>query len=239
MSRRIHEKLGTAGLIISMIALVAALGGGAYAASGGLTGKQKKEVEKIAKKVAKPGPAGTPGATGSQGAAGPAGPAGAAGKDGVDGANGAPGTPGKPGETGFTSVLPSGKTETGVWTLAISPTTAFFEARIPISFPIPLKESSENAFYFSAAEVEAEEFGTSGCSWKKEVANVKPASTVPGTLCVFGSEEQNSSFVVFHTPGEEFGFGYGPSGTVPTFRHPETVNPTSSSANGVWAVTAP
>ncbi|MBA3867401.1 MAG: hypothetical protein H0X42_13840 [Solirubrobacterales bacterium] len=47
---RIHQKLGTAGFIISIVALVAALGGGAYAASGGLSGKQKKEVEKIAKK---------------------------------------------------------------------------------------------------------------------------------------------------------------------------------------------
>ena len=53
MLTRIHRKLGTAGFVISIVALVAALGGGAYAASGGLTGKQKKEVEKIAKKYAK------------------------------------------------------------------------------------------------------------------------------------------------------------------------------------------
>ena len=33
MFDRIHQKLGTAGFVISIVALVAALGGGAYAAS--------------------------------------------------------------------------------------------------------------------------------------------------------------------------------------------------------------
>jgi hypothetical protein len=242
-SRRIHEKLGTAGLIISIVALFAALGGGAYAASGGLTGKQKKEVEKIAKKVAKPGPAGAPGANGAQGAAGPVGSAGKDGANGTNGSNGAPGTPGKPGESGFTSVLPSGKTETGAWSLAISPTNQFFEFRVSISFPIPLKEGSEKVFYFTHAKVEAQEFGSSGCKWKRETPNVKPESTVAGTLCVFASEEEEVNFSSFHTPGEEFGFGYGPSGSVPSFIHPEPANPltetTNSTANGVWAVTAP
>jgi hypothetical protein len=78
--RSIHEKLGTAGFIISIIALVAALGGSAFAAKGALTHKQKKEVRKIAKKEAKreaqteakkyagkPGPAGAKGDTGAKG----------------------------------------------------------------------------------------------------------------------------------------------------------------------------
>jgi hypothetical protein len=88
MLNRIHQKLGTAGFIISIVALVAALGGGAYAASGGLSGKQKKEVEKIAKKVATPGPAGATGATGPAGAPGAKGDAGAAGANGTNGTNG-------------------------------------------------------------------------------------------------------------------------------------------------------
>jgi hypothetical protein len=86
MISRIHQKLGTAGFIISIVALVAALGGGAYAASGGLTGKQKKEVEKIAKKYA--GKPGKNGAAGSVGATGPMGPAGTKGENGAPGANG-------------------------------------------------------------------------------------------------------------------------------------------------------
>jgi hypothetical protein len=95
MLSRIHHKLGTAGFIISIVALVAALGGGAYAASGGLSGKQKKEVEKIAKKFAgKPGKNGT---NGTNGANGPTGPAGAKGDAGAAGTNGTSGTNGTDG----------------------------------------------------------------------------------------------------------------------------------------------
>jgi hypothetical protein len=93
---RVHQKLGTAGFVISIVALVAALCGGAYAAGGGLTGKQKKEVTKIAKKYAgKPGAAGAPGAPGANGTNGAAGETGAAGTNGTNGTNGSPGAAGK------------------------------------------------------------------------------------------------------------------------------------------------
>jgi hypothetical protein len=109
MFNRIHQKLGTAGFIISIVALVAALGGGAYAASGGLNGKQRKEVQKIAQQEAKKvggaststagpagpqgsaGPAGAKGDKGDAGGAGPAGPTGPAGATGATGAAGAAG----------------------------------------------------------------------------------------------------------------------------------------------------
>lgn len=84
-----HERLGTAGFALAVIALVIALAGGAYAASGGLTSKQKKEVTKIAKKYAgkdgAPGAAGAPGANGSNGKDGAPGAPGADGQDGADG----------------------------------------------------------------------------------------------------------------------------------------------------------
>ncbi len=90
--RAIREPFGTAGLVIACVALIAALTGGAYAASGALTAKQKKEVKKIAKQYAgKPGaagPAGPAGAAGAKGDKGDAGSAGAAGKDGTNGTNG-------------------------------------------------------------------------------------------------------------------------------------------------------
>jgi hypothetical protein len=103
MVSRIHQKLGTAGFIIAIVALVAAMGGGAYAAKGALTGKQKKEVQKIAKKEAKKeakkfakagpagatGPAGPAGSKGGDGAQGPTGPQGAKGDKGDPGVNGA------------------------------------------------------------------------------------------------------------------------------------------------------
>ncbi len=87
----IREPFGTAGLIVAMIALVAALGGTAFAAAK-LNSTQKKEVEKIAKKVSKPGPAG---ATGPAGAPGAKGDAGAPGSNGTNGTNGSPGADGK------------------------------------------------------------------------------------------------------------------------------------------------
>jgi hypothetical protein len=56
MISRIHSKLGTAGLVVALVALVVALTGVAFAASG-LNSKQKKEVKKIAKQFAgKQGP---------------------------------------------------------------------------------------------------------------------------------------------------------------------------------------
>lgn len=101
MISRIHQKLGTAGFVIAIVALVAALCGGAYAAGGGLTGKQKKQVKKIAKteakKFAKAGAAGPAGPAGPQG---PAGPAGAKGDKGEKGATGEQGEKGEKGDTG-------------------------------------------------------------------------------------------------------------------------------------------
>jgi Collagen triple helix repeat (20 copies) len=106
-----HRQLGTAGFVISIVALIAALGGAAYAASGGFTAKQKKEIRNIAKSVAKTGPqgpAGTPGSQGPQGAQGVAGARGeqglqgekgADGTNGIDGANGTNGTDGTDGES--------------------------------------------------------------------------------------------------------------------------------------------
>jgi len=83
MYRRFHDRFGTAGVVLGVIALILALGGTALAAKGALTGKQKKEVEKIAKKYA--GKPGAPGANGKDGTNG------TNGKDGTNGTNGADG----------------------------------------------------------------------------------------------------------------------------------------------------
>jgi len=93
MLTKLREPFGKAGLTVAIIALIAALGGGAYAASGGLTGKQKKEVTKIAQTEAKK-------FAGKQGPEGKQGPAGAAGSTGANGDAGAPGTPGGAGGPG-------------------------------------------------------------------------------------------------------------------------------------------
>jgi hypothetical protein len=108
MLQRFRQRFGTAGLVVAILALVAALGGTALAASGALTGKQKKEVKKIAKKFA--GKPGAPGAAGPAGPQGPAGPAGAAGKDGAAGPEGPEGPEGAKGATGPTGVGSKGAT---------------------------------------------------------------------------------------------------------------------------------
>lgn len=95
MISRIHRQLGTAGFAIAIVALIAALGGGAYAASGGFSAKQKKEIRNIAKGVAQPGAQGSAGTPGSQGLPGPQGPPGPRGEQGEKGEKG------DKGETGF------------------------------------------------------------------------------------------------------------------------------------------
>jgi hypothetical protein len=167
-----RNRFGIPGLI-SVIALVFAMLGGAYAASGALTGKQKKEVTKIAKKYA-----GKPGATGP---AGPQGPAGANGKDGANGTNGANGKSvavtevscgglggaeikqegagsgvevcngeeGSPWTLGGT--LPSEETLTGGWSFGNVPSSAYPPGGavegivVPISFPIPLADDLDGS----------------------------------------------------------------------------------------------
>ena len=78
--RAIREPFGTAGLVVAGIALIAALGGTAFAATK-LNSTQKKEVEKIAKRFA--GKNGKDGAVGPPGSAGPAGPKGDPGGSGA------------------------------------------------------------------------------------------------------------------------------------------------------------
>src|SRR3954470_8164517 len=147
MLHRIHDKLGTAGLIIAVVALVAALAGTAFAAVPGLNSKQKKEVKKIAAKVAKTGPQGP---QGSQGAQGSKGDAGAAGSNGTNGANGTNGEPGVCSPSNPQCVAPTGATFTGDWAFA----TAGHAAYVVISFPLRL--SSEPAWHWLGKQTYAE-----------------------------------------------------------------------------------
>jgi len=145
--RAIREPFGTAGLIVAMIALVAALGGTALAAAK-LNSTQKKEVEKIAKKFAgKPGSAGS---TGPAGGAGPAGLAGGTGKAGNNGKEGKEGKEGSPWTAGGT--LPSGRTLKGEWNadaVTVAPFTALHTA---VSYALPLS-AAPNLIYAGEASV--------------------------------------------------------------------------------------
>ncbi len=86
------------GMTLGVIAVLLALTGGAFAAGGALTAKQKKEVKAIAKAEAKKtqgaGPAGPQGPTGAAGSKGDKG------DQGIQGVQGAPGDQGDPGVAG-------------------------------------------------------------------------------------------------------------------------------------------
>ena len=135
----LRNRFGIPG-IISVIALVFAMAGGAFAA-GNL---KSNGSDATASAKGKQGPRGKTGKTGPAGPQGPAGPkgdtgatgatgsAGTAGVVGATGATGAAGKNGEDGETGFTETLPSGKTEMGSWS------TTGVEDFVGISFSIPL-----------------------------------------------------------------------------------------------------
>jgi Collagen triple helix repeat (20 copies) len=201
MFSKIHQKLGTAGFVISILALIVALGGAAYAALPGLNSKQKKEVKKIAKQLA--------GQDGAQGPQGNSGSAGAKGDQGTKGDTGAPGAPGLNGANGACSVgnnecvLPPGGTLTGVWAFKDQGTKHIVSISFPLRvIPHPTFALPENTQHCpgSAANPEAE----------------------PGYFCIYAEEEANTfldfgfepsfygAFVEFAAPNaEQSSYGKG------------------------------
>jgi hypothetical protein len=249
----LHRRTGTAGLVLAVVALVAALSGGAYAASGALTGKQKKEVEKIAKKFA-----GKPGAPGAAGTAGPTGPQGPAGTNGTSGTNGAGVTSnsvptgvaskcesrggseftsasgttfactGKEGKTGFASELPTGKTETGVWTTDSAVTGQGF-LLTSITFPYPVAAAEYPVHYVKFTEVEG---GTAPAACPGAAAEPEAEA---GNLCVYETGGFGATFVYETNPETELNeTGAGRMGVI--LRFASTAN--GASRFGTWALTA-
>lgn len=253
--RAIREPFGTAGLIVACVALIAAVGGTAYAAAK-LNSTQKKEVEKIAKKFAgKPGTPGATGATGATGAKGDKGDPGIAGtsvtntplakgnvncpEGGAEFKVGA-GTPTRAcnGTTGFTDTLPSNKTETGNWS-----TIGLFapvNGGVPfsaISYPIPLAAPSEKAVFLNQAETEASAVTpVQGCSLQLQSLAAKPVAPA-GTLCVFTRHEEFGSFKFIGEDGAHKGDSL--TGAF-LWLEPLEITPESAAIEfwGTWAVTA-
>jgi hypothetical protein len=286
--RSITEPFGKAGLLVAILALVLALVGGAYAA-GGLTKSQEKQVKKIAKKYA--GKPGAPGANGANGATGPQGPAGASGKNGSDGksvtvteiatgklaceerggvevkregaeegaevCNGREGSPWTAGGS-----LPSGQTETGVWSFGPTPHRTSQEApelkvetgapQIPISFPIPLAEPllelhgcppfNEPGEPCQFHIFEGEETPPNGCLWEP-APGLRKLAAEPGNLCVYVAQNNtgltpSGTLIIPEATEGEGGpsLGIGRAGALVAMLG----NPSEeSSAAGTWAVTAP
>ncbi len=206
----LRNRFGVPG-VISVVALVFAMLGGAYAAGGDTGGKATSSAK------AKKGPRGPKGPKGDTGAVGPQGPAGANGKDG---ANGKEGAIGKEGKTGFTATLPAGATETGAWGGTGNNEEGFLG---PLTFPIPLTAE------ITEAHVKGIKLGGAVPAECEDAAHAGTASAAnpeadPGYLCVyvgFDPQENNNNPSVVKaseafaagastTGGIVFGAGQGP-----------------------------
>ena len=213
MFSTLRNRFGIPG-VISVIALVFAMLGGAYAANQDGSGKGATA---SAKKGAK-GPRGPRGPKGATGAAGPAGPAGAPGAKGDAGANGAPGASGKDGVsvTGVPATVgecPSG----GVKYTSASGSTAVCNGEdgqtgftetlpsgqtmtgiwgmsqgvssagtryFPISFPIPLEEAPIPILVNANEESKPGCPGRGGGAFSQGYEPTIPEAE-PGRLCVY------------------------------------------------------
>ncbi len=244
--------------VLAVVALVFAMTGGAYAAKKYLITSTKqispsvlKQLQGKAGVVGVPGVAGVQGAQGSAGPAGPAGSAGAKGETGPAGAKGAigatgaagvkgtAGATGASGATGFTATLPSGKTETGTWAV---PNVAYEGSlgaeNIPVSFSIPLAETSEHVVVLTKQEtIESTTTPKEGCEY--EVANPAAMPVAPaGTLCVFTVFEEAGHATSVVTP---FAVGDRATGAFIRVASPEGFGEADELGqyllNGVWAVT--
>ncbi len=255
MFQRVSKHI-TPATILASVALVFAVTGGAFAASGSggnLPAKATAPAAHAATAKKKPGskgkagprgPAGPKGAAGATGATGPAGATGPGGPQGPAGANatngekgeqGVQGIRGKEGERGETGAsafepLPGERTETGLWAINTPSPSAY----VPISFSIPLSGELAAADVHFVTEEE----------WKKEGGKTPPAGCVggtgasptaePGNLCVYVTVESPGEFVEFLNPGGITN-GAGKSGTLFFLASATSV----STQAGTWAVTAP
>jgi hypothetical protein len=228
MFARLRMHLGVPG-VIAIIALVFAMLGGAYAASGpkkkanaSLTSKQKKEVKQIAKSF--PGPRGAPGASGSVGPKGDVGPE---------------GRPGKDGQTGFTEVLPTGKTLVGSWSAENQWATAennvqgFY--RVPISFGIPVSSAPTVRLFSGGFMLSVKPNGELVLppGTEAEFKALCPGSASdpqakPGNLCIYLGAAEDALYAVGKLTGNA-AFTYGWS--LPLSLEAE------GHASGSWAVT--
>jgi Collagen triple helix repeat (20 copies) len=229
MLSRIHEKLGTAGFVLAVVALIAALAGTAFAAAG-LNAKQKKQVTAIAKKYAgKPGPPGAPGSKGDTGAPGSKGDQGPKGDQGEPGKAGERGPEGSPWTAG--GILPSEETETGAWALGATPTEDKKRKDIAVSFNIPLASAPEVHVIDENGKEKVFGAGIEEIDQPACPGEVEEPAAEPGNLCLYTEKEANVLFANYEVG--LFSHSYT-SGAVIAFVLAEG----GAEAHGTWAVTA-
>jgi hypothetical protein len=221
MFKRIHAKLGSAGLIVAIVALVAALSGIAIAAGPKLSSTQKKEVKKIAKGLVPKGPTGPAGPQGPAGAAGPAGAKGDAGAPGAKGATGPTGATGPEGPAGPTETkLPPGETLKGTWSIAGKGVDY-----LSITFPLRV-EPAPAEFENSTNFIKPGDGPTAECP-----GSTSNPEAAPGEICLYAD--------AFFNAAGPFGInGFSKDRTAGVIAEFETSAESGGFAYGAWAVTA-
>ncbi len=247
MFSTLRTRFGIPG-VISVIALVFAMLGGAYAASNSSGGGKATASAKV--KKGPRGPKGPKGDTGPAGPQGPAGPAGAKGDAGANGSNGAAGAAGPTGPTGktgatgatgasglsgFTETLPSGKTETGNWS-AVGYTVPLGTVFGSLSYPIPVSPPPANVVYLTTAET-ATSVGSGECELDPNNPAFVPVAP-KDTLCIFetGGEEFGGEFENAQSNAAGARLKFNPQKIEAFGEFEELVGAVSSW--GAWAVTA-
>jgi hypothetical protein len=235
MLHRIHNKFGTAGLVVAIVALVASLVGGAYAASNGLTAKQKRQVRAIAKSFQGTGPAGPQGPTGQQGAVGPVGPRGPEGPEGSEGPEGPSGP--------FVSQVPSEESLRGVWSAA--GTSSEDTALVPITFAFPvspaptlifIKEDGATGFRVKPTGFTFPDDLLSGAAAIEAFCPGTPAAPTaePGFVCVYTVDESSMEFEL----GKAFAGWANPTEYGVSIPVVVSASASNGAIKGTWAVTA-
>jgi hypothetical protein len=257
---RFKDRFGTAGVVLGVIAIVLAIGGSAFAASG-LTAKQKKEVKAIAKSFQGTGPAGAAGTPGTNGTNG---------KDGAPGTSGENGTPGKDGTSVTTTPIDlledcgeqegvmvhsaSGEepvcsgangTDGSPWTVdGVLPegktetgtwygtVDASGEGFAQVSFTVPLKENLDGPSTHISTFLAPD----SACdTFQGGTPFAGPPVPDPGNLCIY----TGFSGVTATASEVKFGLNTGSAGASYTGALIKLTGTAGQTAYGVWAVTAP
>lgn len=184
--------------VISVVALVFAMLGGAYAANKSESSGSKASASKSKRGPRGPkGPAGPAGPQGLPGPTGPQGPAGAAGKEGPQG------VPGKPGP--LLESLPAGATLMGNWGVggSLGAEEGPGRALVQVSFQFPVSPAPTvyyiqvgNAFAAKIPQTGAVAFPT-----PEELEAACPGTAAApkaaaGNLCVYATEEEEANFTV-------------------------------------------
>jgi hypothetical protein len=223
----LRNRFGIPG-VVSVIALVFAMIGGAYAAGGPSGSSQATTSAKKAKR----GPRGPKGATGP---AGPAGLKGDAGPQGPPGPQGLKGDVGIPGP--FVKAVPSGESLTGVWGMSGAEVS---KSMATVSFAFPVVPAP--SFYLvNKAGTEGIKFpqgGSLGIASESELEEHCPGSAAtpeakPGDVCVYTTEESEATYDLGAAAGgaQEAANQHGVTFPVTTLADPGFMT-------GTWAVTA-